>query len=349
MNDANNHLRTPKLLPRSPRLRAEDEIFFGPHLEAGRFVNPWPTKPIAAIRDVMRWQLSANPYRKAKRRPPTLPVTENALEVFAQVDAPLKVLWVGHASFLLEIDGVRVLIDPIFGHMMRVVRRKTPAAFTPDALDRLDAVLVSHGHYDHFDRRSLKALGQRFPDALFCVPRGLARVLPRPCAHRVAFDWWEALPVLGIEAIFVPAQHWHRRGVADLNRALWGGWVVRGSRTFYHSGDTGYFSGFGAIGRAVGPIHAAALPLGAWAPRWFMGPQHMAPDESVQAFIDLEARHFIGMHWGTFDLSDEPIDEGVRELSRVVADRGLSMERFHVVPHGATFSLNAEDAASVRP
>jgi L-ascorbate metabolism protein UlaG (beta-lactamase superfamily) len=146
----------------------------------------------------------------------------------------------------------------------------------------------------------------------------------------------------------VPAQHWHRRGLFDDNRALWGGYVVRGTRAVYHSGDTGYFDGFHAIGRAFPSIDVALLPLGAYEPRWFMSTQHMAPEQSAQAFLDLGAAQFVGMHWGTFDLSDESVDDGPRLLARVVEeDARVDPRRFHVLRHGGSLGLDGRDAPLV--
>jgi L-ascorbate metabolism protein UlaG (beta-lactamase superfamily) len=137
----------------------------------------------------------------------------------------------------------------------------------------------------------------------------------------------------------VPAQHWHQRGPFDTNRGLWGGYVLEGTHRVFHSGDTGYFGGFGAIGRVFGGIDAACLPLGAYEPRWFMGAQHMSPEDSLRAYHDLSATHFVGMHWGAFDLSNEPLDGGPRLLAELVASEALPEERFHVLGPGGSVSL----------
>lgn len=329
---------------------SEDAVFFASPRVGERFANPWgATRP--ATREVFRWKTQRNPHRAVKRRPPALPVVEGAVDAFAATQAPLKVLWPGHATALVEVAGsdgapTRVLIDPIFGRAGGVIPRVTACPVTSEQLPEVHVVAVTHGHHDHLDARSLRAVAQRFPEALFVVPAGLAAALPAACRRVLSFDWWDRAAVApGVELIFVPAQHWHRRGLLDENSALWGGWVVRGAGgTVYHSGDTGAFGGFATIGRVVGPLDVAILPLGAYEPEWFMHSQHMPPAGSLAAFEALGARHFLGMHWGTFDLSDEPVNAGPAWLHGQVAERGLDAARFHVAWHGATLACRGAEA-----
>ena len=210
-------------------------------------------------------------------------------------------------------------------------------------LPRIDVVLVSHGHYDHLDRASLAAVARCWPEAVFAVPLGQERSLPRVCQRVIRLGWWQSLTVRGVQFTLTPAQHWHRRGPFDQDRALWGGWHLRGSRSVFHSGDTGYFEGFRTIARVLGAPDIAVLPLGAYEPRWFMAEQHMSPEDSLQAFVDLGARAFMGMHWGTFDLTDEPADHGAFTLlPEIAAARGLSRDRLHVLGHGGALGFGGE-------
>ncbi|HEX6243135.1 MAG TPA: MBL fold metallo-hydrolase, partial [Polyangiales bacterium] len=145
---------------------------------------------------------------------------------------------------------------------------------------------------------------------------------------------------------FVPAQHWHQRSAFDLNRVLWGGFVLEGTHRVYHSGDTSYFGGFAAIGAAFGGIDAACLPLGAYEPRWFMSSQHMNPDESLAAREDLGATHFVGMHWAAYDLSDEPLTAGAERALELGRERDLDPERMHVILPGGSVALEGPRGAT---
>ena len=321
-------------------------VFFESHVRKNRFFNPWAEFHRPKLKDIMRWQMTANPARKIKRSPPSI-------EPLVSLPAPRSeedqstVTWLGHASFLVETGTTRTVFDPIFGHMMGgSIRRQCSAPYSPEELGNLDVVCITHGHYDHLDKPSVERLARHNPNALFCVPLGMAGLLPKACKHAIEFDWWDELEWKGVRYSFVPAQHWHRRGLFDLNRVLWGGWVVTGKHSVYHSGDTGFFPGFEAIGAVFPTIDVALLPLGAYEPAWFMGPQHMAPDDSVRAFGLLDARYFLGMHWGTFDLSDEPLDGGVREGQASFIASGRPSERFFTLRPGGHLAFQGESVTA---
>jgi L-ascorbate metabolism protein UlaG (beta-lactamase superfamily) len=318
-------------------------VFFeDPASPDGRgFRNPWGVNLEPEFSRLLKWQTQTNPWKGRKRKGSAEPkVVGDVLGALADHDEGGRLTWLGHASVLVAIDGVHVLIDPVFG-WAGPVRRHVGAPLSPDALPRIDVVAVTHGHYDHLDRPSLRALGRRFgDDVLFVTPRNLGSALPGACRRRIALTWWESVTVRGVDITLVPAQHWHRRGLADTNRSLWGGFVVKGSRSVYHSGDTGHFDGFAAIGHAFPDLDMAVLPIGAWEPRWFMADQHMDPDGSVRAFQQLGAARFHAMHWNTFDLTDEPLDEGPDELQRAAERAGVPWDSRFIVPaHGETTSL----------
>jgi L-ascorbate metabolism protein UlaG (beta-lactamase superfamily) len=184
----------------------------------------------------------------------------------------------------------------------------------------------------------LRRLG---PSPLYIVPRGLGSWFEREGLTRVMeMDWWQRKDVLGLGVTFVPAQHWSRRGLADANASWWGGYLLEGGgRRVYHSGDTAWFDGFRLIGERSQTIHAAMLPIGAYAPRWFMKHQHMNPRDAVRAFEALGAERLVAMHWGTFKLTDEPLDEPPELLRRVWEERGLAPERQSIPAIGETLWL----------
>jgi L-ascorbate metabolism protein UlaG (beta-lactamase superfamily) len=340
---------TPQRHPAVDRLPPDFGTFVAsPRSADGGFRNPWGAAPARPFTDVARWKLvTPNPFRADKRdRSPRIPRMADPGGAWSAATEGARVQWLGHAAIRVDIDGVVVVIDPTFGRIGpgTGMPRVTPAPLIPDALGRVDVVALTHGHYDHLDAKSLRALHRGNPEVVFFVPKGLERFVPRG-ASVVAFDWWESVSFRGVEVCFVPAQHWHRRTLADTNRALWGGWVVKGGRSVYHSGDTGFFGGFGAIGAVFPNLDAAVLPLGAYEPRWFMGDQHMPPEASVQALLDLGARRMVGMHWGTFDLTDEPLDHGAFTLlPEALLDRAMTPDMAVVLAHGGVMDLGTGEA-----
>jgi N-acyl-phosphatidylethanolamine-hydrolysing phospholipase D len=248
--------------------------------------------------------------------------------------------WVGHATFYVRLDGAAFLTDPVFSERASPVsffgpRRLVPPGVPLDALPRLDFALLSHDHYDHADLPTVRRLARR--GVPFVVPTGVGELV-RGAGGRVAAElgWWQQARVAGVTVTCVPSRHFSGRGFGDRNRRLWAGFVVAGeTRRFYHSGDTALFDGFARIGRHGGPIDVACLPIGAYEPRAMMSPIHLDPEEAVRAALDLDARATVAMHFGTFDLSDEPLDEPPRRFLAEARARGLG-ERAFVIAVGET-------------
>ena len=259
----------------------------------------------------------------------------------ARHSAP-TVTWIGHATVLVQMDHVTFLTDPIWSSTASPLALLGPRRFAPPALvfadlPPIDFVLVSHNHYDHLDLATLRRLAAT-GRTRFLVPLRVGELLGRAGIAPVdELDWWDARSVAGVEVHFVPSQHWSGRGLTDQSATLWGGWVVVGpTRRFYFAGDTGYFAGFSDIGRRLGPFGLAALPIGAYEPTAMMRAVHLDPEEAVRAALDLGARHTVAMHWGTFDLTDEPPDEPPRRFRAAAEAAHLGPDRAWVLAVGET-------------
>ena len=221
--------------------------------------------------------------------------------------------WIGHSTFLVRMDGVTFLTDPMFSERASPFsfagpRRLLPVGVPLDALPAVTFALLSHDHYDHADLGSVKALALR--GVTFVVPMGLGEWVLRAGGNAIELDWWQQVELHGVRIQSVPAQHFSGRSLPDGSRRLWGGWVVSGpTRRFYHAGDSGYSPDFGAIGERLGPIDLAAVPIGAYRPAAMMHFVHTTPEEALRIGLDVRARRMVAMHFGTFDLADEPLDE----------------------------------------
>jgi len=238
-----------------------------------------------------------------------------------------SVTWIGHATFLVRMDGVTFLTDPIFSDRASPLafagpRRLVPPGVPLDQLPPLDFVTISHDHYDHADFPTIQALAAR--GVPFFVPLGLGALVREAGGTATELDWWQEARFGPVRIACVPAQHFSGRTLTDGRQRLWAGWVVAGpTRRFYHAGDTGYFDGFREIGSRLGPFDLAALPIGAYAPASIMHFVHMNPEEAIQAALDLGTSTAVGMHYGTFDLTEEALDEPPRRFHAEATRRAL--------------------------
>ena len=208
---------------------------------------------------------------------------------------------------------------------------------TIDELPTIDVVFISHNHYDHLDVGTIRAFAQRFPQATYVVPLGFKAWLADHGVTNVReLDWWDSVKIGALNYTLVPVQHWSKRTLTDTNRMLWGGIVIedRGWR-FLHTGDTGYSQDFKDIGAKFPQgFDWAAIPIGAYEPRWFMKAQHVNPDEAVQIMNDVGARQVLAIHWGTFVLTDEPLDQPPKDLATALAKYAVAPSKFHVFKNG---------------
>lgn len=251
-----------------------------------------------------------------------------------------SITWIGHSTMLVRMDGVTFLTDPIFSERASPVsfagpKRLVPPGVPLDQLPPLDFVTLSHDHYDHTDLPTVAALAKR--GVTFVTPLGFAELLRPIGARGIELDWWQSTRIGPVTIHFVPARHFSGRGIGDGGRRLFGGFVVSGpTRRFYHPGDTGYFDGFKEIGARLGPIDLASMPIGAYLPPAIMRPVHVNPEEALQAANDVRARKVVAMHWGTFDLTDEPLDEPPKRFLANAARYGYAPEQTWVLSVGET-------------
>jgi N-acyl-phosphatidylethanolamine-hydrolysing phospholipase D len=263
------------------------------------------------------------------------------------------ITWLGHATVLLQTNGVNIITDPVFSERTAPVqfagpKRHVPFMMTPDELPEIDVVFVSHNHYDHLDRNTILDFKTRFPKATYIVPLGLKPWFESEGVMNVReLDWWDSLELGGLKYHFVPAQHWSKRSLSDTNRSLWGGIVVEAPNSppplqgeekiwrFIYTGDTGYSQDFKDIGaKFPDGFDWAAIPIGAYEPRWFMKAQHVNPEESVQIMKDLGAKQSLAVHWGTWMLTDEALDLPPKHLAEALAKHGVDAAKFAVFKNG---------------
>lgn len=255
---------------------------------------------------------------------------------------PPAITWIGHATLLVQLDGLSVLTDPQWSDRAGPTswfgpKRLGPPGLAFEALPRIDVVVISHDHYDHLDLVTVKRLAAAH-DPLFMVPLGMKVWFADNGMSRVEeLDWWQEREHRGVRFVCVPAQHFSQRSLWDANRRLWASWAIVGrDKRLYFGGDTGYFSGFKEAGQRLGPFDVAALPIGAYLPPQIMKLVHLTPEEATQAFVDLDAKVMLGMHWGTFDLADEPLDEPPARMLAEIRRRNLDPSRAWILKIGET-------------
>lgn len=319
------------------------------------FRNPEPSQRQEG--DLQRWQDERK--RQGLPKPPQhgyAQFTERWWQPADLSGSDDSVWWLGHASMLLRLGGRYVLIDPVLSERASPLsfygpKRRTPPPLAVGQLPAVDAVLISHNHYDHLDRRTVRQLARRFPRAEFIVPLGLKRWFRRYRLNVYELDWWQSVSLGELTAYATPARHWSMRTLWDRNRSLWCGWVIHHpALRFYFSGDSGYSERLAEIGHRLGPFDMAALPIGAYAPRWFMQEQHMDPQQSVTLYRQLNQPRAIPIHWGVFELADESLDEPPHQLNLALSEAGLEQHQFHPLKIGERIALqNLQQASPIRP
>ena len=322
---------------RSQVRSTDPALVYAPHFEDGRFFNPWMHNQDKGLFRLLRWWLTASQEYTEEEKTYLPRVLDKAKERILAMPQGDFIMWVGHATFLIRLNGEYWLTDPIFSERAVVVKRKTPPAITADALKDVApnlSVIITHNHYDHLDASSIEDLPE---DTRMFVPMGLKGVIQDMDKRDVTeTDWWQEIDCgNGITLVCLPMQHWSRRFGQGTRESLWASYLLITPKvSIYLGGDTGYFIGYKEIAKRYPNIDYALLPTTAFHPRWFMHDIHMNVDEAIEAFTDLNARHMIPQQWGTFHLGDEPPGYSVLELRRKIAERRLDASRFIVMDIG---------------
>ena len=307
------------------------------HFDGSRFVNPTGRtgQPLSAVPRMLLEPRTPWPARVDD--PPHIPPGLDG--------ATAVVSFIGHSTFLIQTAAGNVLTDPMYSQRagpLNVMgpRRVRQPAVRFDDLPPISTVLLSHNHYDHCDLPTLRMIATRF-DPLVVTPLGNGALVRSAGIRRVEeLDWWQDATSSAIPIILTPAQHFSARGLLDRNRALWGGFMLAPNdvRIFF-AGDTAYARLFHDVRQRLGPINLALLPIGAYEPRWFMQAVHMNPAEAVQAHLDLGAPPTVGMHYGTFQMTTEGIDEPLRALEAACRERNIAPAAFRTLAFGESLRL----------
>lgn len=308
---------------------------------------------------MLRWTLERRGQQRVATPPRgSFPV---AAPVIAQPRAgtlDFTATWIGHSTVLLQMGGVNVLTDPMFSQRASPVqwmgpRRVMDPALALESLPPLDVLVLSHNHYDHLDKASVRRLARAHPDAAWVVPLELGATVRRWGVREIVeLDWWQEADVRGVRVTSTPARHFSARSLGDRCDTLWCGYAmeVAGGRAYF-AGDTAYHPQFGEIAARCGLFDLVMMPIGAYDPRWFMHVMHADPEEAVQAYLDLTSATaaplplMLAIHWGTFRLTDEPMDEPPRRAAAAWEQHGLDPSRLWLAAFGETRSWKATEEA----
>jgi len=320
------------------------------HAPDGTFRNPWPDSATHGLRDVARMLWEQRGTRAPNPPRGSFP-TATPQVVRPQADRAIATAtWLGHSTVLLQVGGLNILTDPVWSERAFPVqwmgpRRVMPPPLALDALPPLDVVLLSHSHYDHLDQLTVRRLARLHRDAIWVVPLKLGAYIREFGVRQVVeLDWWQHTIVKGARITATPARHFSARRVGDRNATLWCGFVVElEGRRVWFAGDTAYHPDFRQIGRQCGPFDLVLMPVGAYDPRWFMRIVHVDPAEAVQAYIDACAAYpaaplplMLGIHWGTFRLTSEAMDEPPRRAREEWERRALEPDLLWIAAFGET-------------
>lgn len=307
------------------------------HFNGSKFINAGEVEANGFL-DVMKWMVNRDQgdWSYVDFSPGPAPP--------AQVDSGCRVTFVNHSTFLIQVDGLNILTDPVWSKRVSPFSFAGPKRMRPPGirfadLPPIDVVLISHNHYDHLDKSTLQRLEERDQPTVIAPLGNAAYLRSIGCSVVVERDWWEDTLVQAMPIRLVPAQHFSGRGLFDRDKTLWSGFVIESQwGNIYYAGDTGYGDFFKAIGQRYDSIDVAILPIGAFKPKWFMSPIHIGPAEAIQAHKDVNSQFSIGCHYGTFPLADDGMNEPQTQLQQLLGNEA-----------NLPFSLLQEGASWTQP
>jgi N-acyl-phosphatidylethanolamine-hydrolysing phospholipase D len=333
---------------------AQEKTLAAHHRPEGGFRNPWPSAETHGFLDFLKWSIIER--RRNPRRPDPDPsefvLADPSFIVPRSAPEQLTLTWVGHTSFLLQIAGLNILVDPVWSKRASPVQfagpqRRVPPAVEFDRLPPIDAIALSHDHYDHLDAPTITRIAERYPAVMWYAPLGVGAFLRQRGAREIIErDWWQESSIGSLLLTCVPAQHFSGRTLGRRNTTLWCGWTFRSpDHAVFFAGDTALHPEFGSIAAGCGPFDVAILPIGAYEPRWFMGSVHMNPEDCMKAITQLtQGQHgrrlvMAAAHWGTFKLTDEPMDEPPARMREQWRVAGLDNNDLWIMRHGETRTI----------
>ena len=297
-----------------------------------RFSNSDGMKNEKSLSEVLKWSWSREEPKKEFIK------TNENINLNSLKDREHYALWIGHSTFLINNGDLTILTDPIFSERASPLNFAGPKRLIKPVikikdLPEVDVITISHNHYDHLDINSLRKIQKKFPNVKILVPKGDLKLLKNYNLNNgFEFLWWEEITLDNTKFIFTPAQHWSARGLRDRNKSLWGSWFIKNEdKNIFHAGDTGYSDDFMEIRNRLGAVDFAMIPIGAYDPQWFMSYSHVNPEEALNIAKDLDAKKSIGMHWGTFILTDEPVLEPRERLNKITNQTNIN---FYTVTPG---------------
>ena len=313
------------------------EVFSKEIFKDGIFYNNYIDHKMTTFKQFWKWRKESK-----KPEPMSFPLAKNDPKFLQENRSQKTLTWIGHASFLIQIDGINILTDPHLTKRASPVVFAGPSRTTPPGLDindlpEIDVIVISHNHYDHLDYQTILNITrkQRTNQPLILVPLKLKKLVESFGARNVKeLGWWDTTNFNNLNIHAVPVQHWSNRSF-NTNKTLWCGWVFE-NKNFkcIFVGDTGYSKDFATIQQRFGHMDLSLIPIGAYAPRWFMKYHHCNVDEAIQIHKDLKSKKSIAMHWGTFQLTDEPMDEPIKLLKKLAPEKNLLSDEFVAMTHG---------------